>query len=36
MVRTELINDNKLINKLITNKLIQDLFGYLFYLYLIF
>ena len=29
-------NNNRLIYRLITNKLIQDLFNYLLYLYLIF
>ena len=29
-------NNNRLINRLIANKLIYDLDGYLFYLYLIF
>ena len=35
IVKIKPIDNNKLINRLITNKLIEDLFSYLFYFYLI-
>ena len=36
MIKVKLIDDNTLINRIIANKLIQDLFSYSFYFYLIF